>query len=113
MLIGILRPCIVIPDINFNERQLKYILLHEITHLRRLDIAVKWLTMIVTSIHWFNPLMYFIKREINHACELACDEAVIKDLNPTEKQAYGDTLISVVAEHKYPIGVLQATICCR
>ena len=67
--------------------------------------------MIAASIHWFNPFIYLIKKEINHACELACDEAVIKNLSSSEKQAYGDTLISVVAEHKYPLGVLQATMC--
>lgn len=111
MLIGIIRPIIIIPDIYFDEKQLKNILLHEITHLKHFDIAVKWLTMIATSIHWFNPLMYFIKKEVNHACELACDEAVIKNLSPAEKQVYGDTLISVATEHKYPIGVLQATMC--
>lgn len=111
MIIGILRPSIIIPDVDFNEKQLKNILLHEISHLRRFDIGVKWLTMIATSIHWFNPLMYFIKKEINHACELACDETVIKNLSDAEKQAYGDTLIFVVAEHKYPSGVLQATMC--
>ena len=111
MLIGIIRPYIIIPDINFDEKQLKNILLHEITHLNHFDIAVKWLTMIASSIHWFNPLMYFIKKEVNNACELACDEAVVKNLSPAEKQAYGDTLISIVAEHKYPIGVLQATMC--
>lgn len=111
MLIGIIRPYIIIPDINFNEQELKNILLHEITHYRRFDIGVKWLTMIATSIHWFNPFMYFLKKEVNLACELACDEAVIKSLSPAEKQAYGDTLISVVAEDKYPIGILQATMC--
>jgi beta-lactamase regulating signal transducer with metallopeptidase domain len=111
LLIGILKPCIIIPDISFNENQLRNILLHEISHLRRFDIGIKWLTMIATSIHWFNPIIYFIKKEINHACELACDEEVIKDFNSSEKQAYGDTLISVVAEHKYPLGVLQATMC--
>jgi beta-lactamase regulating signal transducer with metallopeptidase domain len=111
LLIGLLKPCIMIPDIDFTESQLRNILLHELTHLRRFDIGVKWLTMIIASVHWFNPLMYFIKKEINHACELSCDEAVIKNLNTEEKQDYGDTLISVVAEHKYPIGVLQATMC--
>lgn len=111
MLIGILRPYIIIPDIDFNEKQIKNILLHEVSHLKRYDIAVKWLTMIATSIHWFNPFMYFIKKEINHACELSCDEAVIKNLNATEKLAYGETLISVVAEHKYKAQVLQATMC--
>jgi beta-lactamase regulating signal transducer with metallopeptidase domain len=110
MLVGILKPCIIIPDIDFDDKQLENILLHEITHLRHFDIVIKWLTMIAVSIHWFNPLIYLIKKEINHACELACDETVIKNLSLTEKQAYGDTLISVVAEHKYPVGVLQATM---
>ncbi|MEK6265153.1 MAG: M56 family metallopeptidase, partial [Clostridium sp.] len=110
MLIGVIRPCIIIPDINFNEIQLKNILLHEIVHLKRFDIAVKWLIMIATSIHWFNPLMYFIKKDINNSCELACDEAVIKNLSPAEKQDYGDTLISVVAQRKYPTGILQVTM---
>jgi len=110
MLIGIIRPCIIIPDIELNETQLKNILLHEIVHLRRFDIGVKWLMMVVTAIHWFNPLMYFIKKDINSSCELACDEAVIKNLSPAEKQDYGDTLISVVAEHKLPARILGATM---
>jgi len=110
MLIGIWRPCIIIPDAAFDKNRLKNILLHEVTHLRHFDIQVKWLTMIAASIHWFNPLVYLFKRKINQACELACDEAVIKNLSPAEKQAYGDTLISVIAEHKYPAGVLQATM---
>jgi beta-lactamase regulating signal transducer with metallopeptidase domain len=111
MLLGIIKPCIIIPDQNFDEIQLKNILLHEVSHLKRFDIGIKWLTLIATSIHWFNPLMYFIKKDINHGCELACDEMVIKNLSPGEKQSYGETLISVVSERKYPIGVLQATMC--
>jgi hypothetical protein len=55
--------------------------------------------------------MYFIKKDINNSCELACDEAVIKNLSLAEKQDYGDTLISVVAQHKYPTGILQVTMC--
>ncbi|MDD4403075.1 MAG: M56 family metallopeptidase, partial [Desulfitobacteriaceae bacterium] len=43
ILIGILRPLIIIPDINFSEKQLKNILLHELVHLKRFDIGVKWL----------------------------------------------------------------------
>lgn len=36
---------------------------------------------------------------------------MIKNLTSAEKQAYGETLITVAAEHRYPIGVLQATMC--
>jgi beta-lactamase regulating signal transducer with metallopeptidase domain len=111
MLIGCLKPCILIPDIYFNEKQLRNILLHELTHLRRYDIVIKWLTMITASVHWFNPLLYIVKKEINHACELSCDEAVIKNLTAAERQCYGDTLIAVVSDQSYPVGVLQATMC--
>jgi beta-lactamase regulating signal transducer with metallopeptidase domain len=111
MLIGILRPRIVIPDIDYTHKQLENILLHEITHLRRFDIGVKWLTVIAASLHWFNPFMHFIKREISHACELSCDEGVIKNLNAEDKQEYGDTLIDLVADNKYSIGILSITMC--
>lgn len=111
MLIGIIKPCIIIPDVDFNQSQIKNIFLHELSHLSHFDIVIKWMTMITASIHWFNPLMYFFRKEINNACELACDEAVIKNLSSAEKQAYGDTLISVITENKYSASILQATMC--
>lgn len=110
ILIGILKPKIILPDINYDEKQLKNILLHELTHLRRFDIGIKWLTMIATSIHWFNPMMYLIRKEINYACELSCDEAVIRDLDSVGKQEYGETLISIVSEHKNSTMRLQSTM---
>jgi|GEM_PF-2094402 len=111
MLIGIINPSILVPDNDYSIDQLRNILSHEITHLKRKDILIKWVTMIVATVHWFNPFMYFIKKEINSACELACDEAVIKNLSAKEKQAYGETLISVVSEQKCPNGMIQATMC--
>jgi beta-lactamase regulating signal transducer with metallopeptidase domain len=111
MLIGVFRPTIVLPDRECDDTQLENILLHELTHLRRGDIAFKWLTMFAGALHWFNPLVYFARREISRACELACDEAVIGRLDRDGKQSYGDTLISVIAESRTPIGVLSTTMC--
>lgn len=110
IILGILKPTIVIPNNNYSKEQIKNILRHEITHLKHYDIHIKWLTMIVTSLHWFNPIVYFLKKEINHTCELACDETVIKDLSSLEKQCYGETLISVVEDYKCHKGVLQVTM---
>ncbi len=111
MLVGIFSPKIIIPDVNYNENQLKNILSHELIHLKRFDIGLKWLIMIITSIHWFNPIMILIRKEINNICELSCDEAVIRNLNDDEKQEYGDTLIFTVAQYKHPLSKLQATMC--
>ncbi len=94
MLIGLMKPMIILPEKQIeNTPQLKYIFMHELTHFMRLDIYYKWFVQIVLSIHWFNPIVYFINREINKACELSCDEAVIKKLTFQEKRVYGDTLI--------------------
>ncbi|MGO4184720.1 M56 family metallopeptidase [Paenibacillus sp. TAF43_2] len=109
MLIGIIRPTIILPDNNFNEVQLKNILIHEITHLKRFDIVVKWFSMLVTSLHWFNPVVYFVEKEINRLCELSCDEVVIRKFTSSEKQEYGETLIAVASNEQYPVGGLQAT----
>jgi hypothetical protein len=45
-------------------------------------------------VHWFNPLVYFIRKEINRCCELSCDENVIKKLDFDGRIEYGDTLIT-------------------
>ncbi len=111
MLIGILRPAIYLPDMEYSEVQLRNILLHELTHLRRHDVIVKWFASLAVHLHWFNPIVYFMCREIDRACELACDEAVIKNLDTNEKQKYGDTLIAVVAEKKLQKTIMSTTMC--
>jgi beta-lactamase regulating signal transducer with metallopeptidase domain len=111
MLIGLFRPAIILPDRDFTDEQLKSILLHELTHLRRSDVLVKWLAAFACAVHWFNPLVWLLRREIDRACELACDEAVVRKLDPSDRQRYGDTLLRVAAEAKAPRAVLSTTLC--
>lgn len=96
LLIGFFQPCIVLPSDNLPDSDFQYTLLHELTHCKRLDIFYKWLVQLVICLHWFNPLAYIMGREIGRACELACDEAVIKGLNPQEQRIYGDTLLNAM-----------------
>jgi beta-lactamase regulating signal transducer with metallopeptidase domain len=98
MLIGLFRPSIILPDREYMDHQLRYVLLHELTHLRRSDMFIRWLTVITCSVHWFNPIVWLAKREIDKACELACDEAVIQHFNDDDKQIYGDTLLYIAAD---------------
>jgi hypothetical protein len=55
--------------------------------------------------------VWFVHREIDRACELSCDEAVIRSLDASGRQNYGDTLIYVAAESKTPRAVLSTTMC--
>ena len=98
ILIGLFCPTIILPDKKYEDMKLRNILIHEIVHMKRNDIFVKWLLIFVGAIHWFNPFIYIVRREMNKACELACDESVIKKFNISEMQLYGDTLIAVAAD---------------
>ena len=46
MLFGVFRPVVVLPDREYTGEQLRAVLLHELTHLRRKDVFVKWLTVL-------------------------------------------------------------------
>lgn len=72
----------------------------------------KWLTQAVICLHWFNPFVYLMGREIAKACELSCDEAVISKLNTQQKRSYGDTLLNAVkTERSYKDSVISVTLC--
>ena len=94
MLLGVLRPRIFLPSLELEERDFKYTLRHELIHCKHRDLACKWLVCLVCCLHWFNPLVWRMAREMDRACELACDEAVLDSLSsPQERRAYGDTLL--------------------
>lgn len=93
MLLGLFRPRVVLPSAAMPEADFRHTVLHELTHYRRRDLAYKWLVQITVCLHWFNPLAWVMAREIDRACELACDEAVLRLLEPEERRAYGDTLL--------------------
>lgn len=93
LLFGFFHPCIVLPETDLPETELRYIIRHELIHYRRGDMIYKWLVQAAICLHWFNPLVYRMEREISRACELACDEAVMRGLDAGGRRAYGDTLL--------------------
>ena len=93
MLLGLFHPRVILPSAAMTEADFRHTVLHELTHYRRRDLAYKWLVQITVCLHWFNPLAWVMAREIDRARELACDEAVLRLLEPEERRAYGDTLL--------------------
>lgn len=94
MLISFLRPRIILPVGELEDKELSYIFVHELIHYKQRDMFYKWLIQIVVCVHWFNPLVYLLEKEVNKSCELSCDEKVISVLDDTVRREYGDTLIS-------------------
>ncbi len=96
VLAGFWKACIIIPPGAARKDKLFYVFLHELVHYKRKDMLYKWFIQAVICIHWFNPFAHMLGKDINRACELSCDEAVISILNKEQRRAYGDTLLSFV-----------------
>lgn len=93
LLLGFFHPCIILPETDWSEADFGYIVRHELIHYKRGDMIYKWLVQTVLCLHWFNPLVYRMEREIGRACELACDEAVLEMLDGKGRRSYGDMLL--------------------
>jgi len=97
LLIGFFHPCIVLPSADISEKDFRYVILHELTHYKRRDMFYKWLVQITVCLHWFNPLVYLMSREVTKACEFSCDEAVVAKMGCDHAQDYGKTLLDAMA----------------
>ena len=97
LLIGFFHPCIVLPNVDILEKDFHYIVVHELTHYKRCDMFYKWLVQVTVCLHWFNPLVHLMSREITKACEFSCDEAVLAKMESGSVQDYGKTLLDAMA----------------
>jgi beta-lactamase regulating signal transducer with metallopeptidase domain len=77
--IGALRPLIVLPDTfcaAVDEAKLLSVIGHEMAHVKRRDFLSNLICELVALPISFHPLTFLIKRQIDRARELACDELV-------------------------------------
>jgi bla regulator protein blaR1 len=75
---------------------LRYIMLHELAHLKRKDIVINWVTLLLQVIHWVNPLIWLAFYKMCVDRELACDEAILMSLDKGEEKKYGNTILDMV-----------------
>lgn len=92
---GILKPKIILP-IAYASKNNRYILKHEMTHIRRLDNLWRMLAFFLASIHWFNPLSWIFLKLFLSDLELACDETAIMQYNEAERKEYARSLLESV-----------------
>jgi hypothetical protein len=70
------------------------VIVHELAHLRRRDHWTAWLQMAAECIWWWNPLFWYVRRQLRLNAELACDAWVVATL-PEYRRAYAEALIEV------------------
>ena len=96
--IGIFRKTILLPQNNFTDRELYYILLHEYTHFLNRDIPVKMMVSVFCCIFWWNPVVYLLKADLEQTLEMKCDASVARYLDAQGKAAYLRTIVGVIKQ---------------
>lgn len=98
-LFGLFRPKILISqkltDLLSLE-ELRFIFLHELSHLKRHDLAINMLITLMQVIYWFNPLIYYSLHQMKQDCEIACDATALASIKPEDHKKYGQTIIRLL-----------------
>lgn len=105
---GLFRPTLLLPHERYGLNDLRYILRHELCHLKRRDMLLKLVLLAANAMHWFNPVVYLMLRQADEDIELACDSAATDGLDRAERAAYSRTLLAAVQSH---VRALPATTC--
>lgn len=108
-LVGIVKPKILVPRSAFHAldmHQKRYVLLHELIHLKRKDNALQLLCSVLQAIHWFNPLVWWAFARMRVDGEKACDHRVMASIGQEEATGYGHLVLDLAQYYSlslYPV----------
>lgn len=94
MLIGILKPMILIPGsilIGLSPEEIEAILAHELAHIRRHDFLANLVQLIIETLLFYHPLVWWVSRSVRYDREYVCDDFVVHR-TVTSRVQYAKTL---------------------
>ncbi|QDT43696.1 Methicillin resistance mecR1 protein [Gimesia alba] len=93
---------------QLNDAEIETLLLHELAHYRRRDHLVRLLELLTTGVYWWNPMLWWVRREIRIAEEACCDAWVVETL-PEKRRSYAEVLVKAIGFVSHPQRVMGAT----
>lgn len=109
-LFGLFRPAIYLTQATAEDQTaIRHILVHEETHYRHGDHVWSLLRCLALALHWWNPLVWLAVIISRRDGELYCDAVTLKRLGDEERQAYGETLLSLVTAKPGPRDLLSCS----
>jgi beta-lactamase regulating signal transducer with metallopeptidase domain/HEAT repeat protein len=76
---GILQPTIVLPAAahTWADDRRRLVVVHELAHIRRRDLAAHAVARLACAAYWFHPLVWGAARRLRAESERACDDLVL------------------------------------
>lgn len=99
MLVGFIKPAVVIPCISYSKEEYEMIFSHELSHFQKKDNLKKLFFLSITALQWFNPFAYLLMGEAFQSLECLCDENVLKKMNHDYKKKYCLTLLKAASKN--------------
>lgn len=93
---GIRRPVILMPagSESWSVETRRMALLHELAHVKRRDLWLRLVADAACALHWYNPLVWWMRGKLISQCEYACDARVVAA--GVDKKGYAEALCDVV-----------------
>ena len=96
-LVGLFRPEIYLtPEAAADPEVCRFVLRHELSHLRAGDPFWSLLRLGCLCLYWFDPFVWLAASLSRRDCELACDAHVLRDLDGQSRAAYGRALLGLI-----------------
>lgn len=84
MTYGVLFPKIILPGyVLLDDELLKYVLIHELTHIKKFDIVFTHIKNLIMCLNWYNPFILGAAKYIEDDIEMLCDKLVIQKVGDT------------------------------
>ena len=80
---------------SLQPQQLRWVLAHELAHVRRGDHFVRWIEWLTCVGFWWNPVTWWARRNLRRNEELCCDALVLRALQG-DRHDYADSLLTAV-----------------
>jgi beta-lactamase regulating signal transducer with metallopeptidase domain/uncharacterized GH25 family protein len=96
---GFWRPVLLLPSgfaDRFSAQELRFVMLHELAHLKRRDLVLNWMIALLQVAHWFNPLVWFGFARWRTDREIACDALALAVVGVDRGREYGETILRLL-----------------
>lgn len=93
---GYFKPILFLSDVHaFSAQELKYIFAHELYHYKKNDLWLLLIMDIVCCIHWWNPLVYIMKKWFCLSMEISNDQMIMKEKDKKEYLNYASLILKI------------------
>lgn len=96
MIVGYIKPLILLPEISYSDLELNTIIEHEYQHFLRKDLWKKLFFQTVLVLHWYNPLIHIMVGEVNLDIEIGCDADLIEKHGTGFKNVYSGVILQTL-----------------